>query len=341
MLDTVKTLCYLSGVSGAETEVRDYILERALPYADEMETDSMGNLLIFKKGRVTPARSLMLCAHMDEVGLIVTGITDEGNLRFDCVGGIDRRVLIGKHIFVGHERVHGVIGIKACHLVSKEEEKNVPKVSDMYIDIGAKDKAEAEAQIALGDRGVFEDSILEFGEGYLKAKALDDRLGCAVMLKLLEEDLPRDTWFVFTVQEEVGTRGAFAATFRLKPDIALVLEGTTAADLPGVENGKHICRLGEGVVLPFMDGGAIYDAELRGLLIKLAEENGIKWQTKELIAGGTDASAIQRSGAGARTALIAAGIRNIHTPVSVANIRDLQNVLNLARLFLGAVSEDA
>jgi len=339
MLDTVKTLCYLSGVSGAETEVRDYILEYVIDHADKVETDSMGNLLVFKSGRVTPERTLLLCAHMDEVGLIVTGVSDDGYLRFDSVGGIDRRVLIGKRVFIGKERVPGVIGIKAYHLVSKEEEKSVPKVSDMYIDIGAKDKKEADAQIQLGDRGVFEDNILEFGEGYLKAKALDDRLGCAVMLELIQEELPCDTWFAFTVQEEVGTRGAFGAAFKLKPDIALVIEGTTAADLPGVEGGKHICRLGDGVVIPFMDSGTIYDTELRNRLISLADKNEIKWQTKERIAGGTDASAIQRSRAGVKTAAIAAGLRNIHTPVSVANISDLDGVLKLARLFIESVSE--
>ena len=339
MLDTVKTLCYLSGVSGAEAEVRDYILERALSHADKVETDAMGNLLVFKRGKTSPAKMLMICAHMDEVGLIVTGISDDGYLRFDCVGGIDRRVLIGKRVFIGKDRILGVIGIKAYHLVSKDEEKSVPKISDMYIDIGAKDKAEAETLILLGDRCVFEDSILEFGEGYLKAKALDDRLGCAAMLKLLEEELQYDTWFVFTVQEEVGTRGAFGAAFKLRPDIALVLEGTTAADLPGVDGGKQICRLGGGVVLPFMDKGTIYDSALRSVLIKLADENGIKWQNKELIAGGTDAAAIQRSGSGVRTVAISAGIRNIHSPASIACIDDLQDVLNLARLFVANLSE--
>lgn len=339
MLDTVKTLCYLSGVSGAEAEVRDYILERAMPHADRIETDAMGNLLVFKKGRIEPPQSLMLCAHMDEVGLIVTGITDEGYLRFDCVGGIDRRVLIGKNVFIGHSRIRGIIGIKAYHLVSKEEEKKIPKISDMYIDIGLNDREAVESQITLGDRCVFDDNILEFGEGYLKAKALDDRLGCAVMIKLLEEELPCDTWFAFTVQEEVGTRGAFGAAFRLEPEIALVLEGTTAADLPGVDDGKHICRLGSGPVITFMDRGAIYDTKLWTLLTELADANGVSWQTKESIAGGTDASAIQRSRAGVRTAIIAAGVRNIHSPASVVKISDLDGVLSLARLFLEAVSK--
>jgi putative aminopeptidase FrvX len=338
MLDTIKTLCYLSGVSGCEDEVRDYILERAMPHADEIITDSMGNLLIFKKGRVEPANKLMLCAHMDEVGLIITGIDDEGYLKFDFIGGVDRRVVIGKRVYVGRDRISGFIGIKAYHLLDKDEKKTVPKVSDMYIDIGAKNKAEAEKQVALGDVAAFDDVITEFGEGYLKAKAIDDRVGCAIMVKLLEEELPCDTWFAFTVQEEVGTRGAHVAAYKLRPEIALVLEGTTAADLPGVDEGKQICSLNGGVVIPFMDHGTLYDRGLYNMLTGLAHDNGIKWQTKGRIAGGTDASAIQRSREGVRTGALACAVRNIHSPACIARIEDFDNMLKLTRLFLEAVT---
>ena len=312
-----------------------------MPYADEIHTDAMGNLMIFKKGRVHLQQRLMLCAHMDEVGLIITRIEDDGYLRFQFIGGVDRRVVLGKRVFVGKKRVPGVIGVKAIHLVSREEEKNVPKVDDLYIDIGAKSKEEAQKSVELGDRGVFDNGVVLFGDGYIKAKAIDDRSGCAVMLKLLEEELPCDTWFTFTVQEEVGTRGAHGAAFRLKPDIALVLEGTTAADLPYVEDGKQICRLGKGPVITFMDRGTIYDKDLRATLIRLADENGIAWQTKEQIAGGTDGSAVQRSREGVRTAIIATAVRNIHSPVSVAHTADAENVLKLARLFLQEMGKEA
>ena len=341
MIETLKTLCMLSGVSGQEDEVRDYILERAMPYADEIHTDAMGNLMVFKKGAVHPEQRIMLCAHMDEVGLIITRIEDEGYLRFQFIGGVDRRVVLGKRVYVGRERIPGVIGLKACHLVSRDEEKNVPKADELYIDVGAKSKEEAAKHIELGDYGVFDDSVTEFGDGYIKAKAIDDRCGCAAMLKLIEEDLPCDTWFAFTVQEEVGARGAMGAAFRLTPDIALVLEGTTAADLPYVEEGKQICRLGKGPVLTFMDRGTIYDRELRALLIRLAEENGIAWQTKEQIAGGTDGRVIQRSRAGVKTAIIATAVRNIHSPASVASEKDAENMLVLARLFLREMGKRA
>ncbi|MEG1107796.1 MAG: M42 family metallopeptidase [Oscillospiraceae bacterium] len=340
MLDTIKTLCYLSGASGYEDEVRDYILERVMPHSEKIITDPMGNLIVFKKGKKPCSQKILICAHMDEVGVIVTGIDDKGYLRFDFLGGVDRRVVIGKRVYIGKDRVPGVIGIKAYHLVSKEEEKTVPKREDMYIDIGAKSEKDAKELVSLGDAGVFDDSILEFGDGFLKAKAIDDRVGCAAMIKLLEGELPCDCMFAFTVQEEVGARGAKIAAARLNPDIAIVLESTTASDLPDVPEGKRICALGEGLVIPFMDKGAIYNRELFALTTRLADEQGIKWQTKTMIAGGTDAQAVQRSGAGVKTIAISAPLRNIHSPASIAKISDFTSMPELTLHLLEAISQE-
>lgn len=339
MLDTLKTLCYLSGASGSEDEVRDYILERVMPYSDGITTDSMGNLIINKKGKKLSARKILICAHMDEVGIIITGIDDDGYLRLDFLGSVDRRVVIGKQIYIGKDRIRGVIGIKAYHHVSKDEEKTVPKRDELYIDIGAKSKDEAKELVSLGDTGVFDDSVMEFGEGYLKAKAIDDRVGCAAMIKLLESELPCDCTFAFTVQEEVGTRGAKIVSARVNPDIAIVLEGTTAADLPEVPEGKRICCLGDGVVIPFMDKGTVYSRGLYKTVTELADANGIKWQTKTMIAGGTDAQAIQRSGNGVDTIAISAPMRNIHSPSCIAKISDFETMPRLVSLLLEALSE--
>ncbi len=339
MLDTLKTLCYLSGASGSEDEVRDYILERVMPYSNEIITDNMGNLIITKKGKNPCGRKILICAHMDEVGIIITAIDDDGYLRFDFLGSIDRRVIIGKRVYIGKDRVPGVIGIKSYHLVSKDEEKSVPKRDEMYIDVGVKSKDEAKELVSLGDAGVFDDSVLEFGEGYLKAKAIDDRVGCAAMIKLIESELPCDCTFAFTVQEEVGTRGAKIAAARVNPDIAIVLEGTTAADLPEVPEGKRICRLGEGIVIPFMDRGTIYSRELYKTVTELADKNGIKWQTKTMIAGGTDAQVVQRSGAGVDTIAISAPMRNIHSSACIAKISDFEAMPRLATLLLETLSE--
>ena len=338
MLNTTMNLCRLSGVSGWEDEVRDYILEQALPYASEVCTDPMGNLFVLKKGAVEPEKPVMVCAHMDEVGVIITGYGDDGYLRFKFVGGVDRRVVIGKRVYIGPNRIPGVIGLKAIHMIPAEERKTVPKMESLYIDIGAETPEEAKEMVELGWRGVFADNIECFGNGLIKAKALDDRAGCAAMLKLLEQDLPVDTWFVFTVQEEVGCRGAITAANRLNPGWAIVLEGTTAADLPSVEPGKEVCRLGQGVVIPFMDRSTIYNRRIFELVTGLAEKNGISWQTKQMIAGGTDASVIQRSGEGVYVVTMAAPLRNIHSPASVGKISDLEQLPVLCRCLLEEIA---
>ncbi len=334
MLNTLKELCHLNGVSGDENEVRRFLSARALPYATHLHADALGNLIVFKKGRRATGNQLMLCAHMDEVGIIVTHITKKGFLKFDFVGGVDRRVAIGKPVVIGHNKIPGVIGLKAVHLVSHEEQKTVPKTENLYIDIGAKDKEAANALVALGDYGSFVCEPEEWGSGLFKAKAIDDRIGCAVMLKLLEEELPMDVTFAFTAQEEVGTRGAFGSAFSVTPKIALVLETTTAADLPDVEGHRRVCALGKGPVISYMDGGTIYDRTLFQTLRRLAEENSIPWQTKEYIAGGNDARAIQRTKTGVRTAAVSAAVRYLHAPASVGSLADFENMLKLTRLFL-------
>lgn len=339
MIETLKTLCALPGVSSREDLVRDYIRKRVEPYADEIRTDALGNLIVFKRGARPTGNRLMLCAHMDEVGLMVKSVTDEGCLKFGCVGGIDRRVLLGKRVSVGERGIPGVIGLKAIHLTTAEERKKVPKLTDLYIDIGAKDKDEALAQVELGDVCTFVSDVVEFGDGMLKAKAIDDRVGCAVMVKLLEEELPMDCTFAFTAMEEVGTRGAFGAAFSVTPETALVLEGTTAADIPALEPERQVCWPGKGPVLSWMDGGAIYDRELFELLRALAEENGLPWQMKHYLSGGTDAKAVQRTKEGVRVAGISAAVRYLHAPSSVCSLDDARQMLALARLFIGAMAQ--
>ena len=339
MLNTLKELCRLNGVSGAEDEVRRYLTEKITPHATHFHVDPIGNLIVFKKGKKSTGNRLILAAHMDEVGIIVTRVTDDGFLKFDFVGGVDRRVAIGKPVAIGPNKVPGVIGLKAIHLTSKEERKKVPKTDSLYIDIGAKDKEDAEKLVALGDYGAFVCQPEEFG-GLFKARAIDDRVGCAVMLKLLEEDLPLDVTFAFTAQEEVGTRGAFGAAFSVTPEIALVLETTTAADLPGVEDHRRVCAPGKGPVISYMDGSTIYDRLLFETLRRLAEDNHIPWQTKEYIAGGNDARTIQRTKAGVRAAALSAAVRYLHAPSSVGSVADFENMLKLTRLFLNEVADD-
>ena len=339
VINTIKTLCLLSGVSSFEDEVRNYIKEQAAPYADSIRVDAMGNLIVFKKGAKSTGNKLMLCAHMDEVGLIVNSITEDGYLKFKCIGGIDRRVLLGKRVAVGDNKVTGIIGLKAIHLTGAEERRRVPRLEEYYIDIGAKDKESAEQLVNVGDCCVFVSDAVEFGNGMLKAKAIDDRVGCAVLVELLKEELPMDCTFVFTVQEEVGTRGAFGAAFSITPEIALVLEGTTAADNPAIVEACQVCWPGKGPVISWMDGGTIYDRGLFELLRDLADANQIPWQMKHYLAGGTDGGAIQRTKSGVRVTGISAAVRYLHAPSSVASIADMEHMLTLARLFVAAVAE--
>ena len=334
MKELVMELCALPGVSSWEDQVRSSIRERAAACAAEIRTDALGNLIVWKKGRVTAPVPLLLCAHMDEVGLMVRSITEEGYLKFDTVGRVDRRMLLGKQVLVGEGAHPGVVGLKAYHLVEKEEEKRVPKLEHFYLDIGAKDRQGAEKLVALGDVAVFATKPELFGTQLLKARALESRVGCAVLLKLLEEELPVDCTFVFTAQKEVGARGAFGAGFSARPGIALVLDGAAATDLPDAPGAAGSCHLGKGVVLPYMDQGAIADGALFDTLRTLAKEGGLPWQVQAVGQDRGDATALQRSGGGVRTAFVSVPVRYAKSPVTVAHLGDMDAMLRLSRAFL-------
>lgn len=338
MIELLQKLCGLPGPSGCEDAVSDYIRVQAEPFADEIREDHLGNLMILRKGKTQIKKTVMLAAHMDEVGIICKGYTENGCIKFGFIGGIDPRVVIGRRVLFGN--VRGVVGIKAVHLTTRQERKTMPKTKDLYIDIGATDKKSAQKKVPLGTYGVFDSICVPFGDGLLKAKAIDDRIGCAVLLTLLKEQPAIDTWFVFSVQEEVGLRGARCAAFALNPDICLVLEGTTAADLTEVEEEKQVCSLRHGVVIPFMDRSTIYNQKMFETLRMLAERNKIPWQTKHRIAGGTDAGRIHLTQEGVVTGGLAVPVRYIHSPSSVAAIEDINGMLALARRFLEYLGED-
>lgn len=338
MIELMKELCALPGPSGCEDEVRAFVLKRVKPFADEIRTDAIGNVMVFRKGAKALDRPVALCAHMDEVGVIIKKITEDGMLKFGFVGGVDPRVVIGRPVRFGD--VPGVIGIKAVHLTTAAERRTMPKTKNLYIDIGATSRAAAEKLVSLGDYGVFDSAVVEFGDGLIKAKAIDDRVGCAALLRLLEDEPPVDTWFCFTVQEETGLRGAASMAFALDPGFAMVLEGTTAADLAEIKGADAVCRVRGGVVLPFMDGATIYDAALFELLRDACIKRGIPWQTKTRVAGGTDAGRIHKSRAGVRVCAAAAPVRYIHSPSSVAAKADCEAVLAAARAFLEELGGD-
>ncbi len=338
MLNRLKELCQISGVSGDEDLVSEYIRKQIGTKA-EVTRDNLGNLLVFKKGKMRPKHKIMICAHMDEIGFIVTGVTNDGMLRFAAVGGIDARVVLGRAVAVGRNACPGVIGTKPVHLQTSTEKESVPEIDSLYIDIGATSKEDALAHIELGDRAVFCSDFLLFGDNMIKSKAIDDRAGCAVMLELINAELKYDAYFAFTVQEEIGLRGARTATYSINPDMAIVLETTTAADISGVDAEKQVCRLGDGPVVSFMDRSTIYDKELYSIAFAAAKEIGIPCQTKTMIAGGNDAGAVHVSAGGVRTIAISVPCRYLHSPSCVIQLSDMEQTRLLAEKLLEKIAE--
>ena len=329
MLNELKNLCLIDGISGDEGRVREYIMSKIKDKC-EYTVDPMGNLLAFKKGKKEPKNRVMLSAHMDEVGFIVTYICDNGFLKFTNVGGIDPKIAVGRAVRIGENNFSGIIGNKAIHLCHGDEENTVPKLDKLYIDIGAKDKEEAEKYVSIGDSVHFISDYVEFGEDKIKAKAIDDRFGCAIMLKMIESDLEYDTHFAFLVQEEVGCRGAGAAAFGIRPDYAIVLEATTASDISGVSDEDRVCVQGKGAVVSFMDRSTIYNRDLFKGAFALAKEKNIPIQPKTTVAGGNDAGAIHKACSGVYTIAVSLPCRYIHSGTSVGDKKDMQACYNLA-----------
>lgn len=332
----LEKLCNARGVSGDEAEVRDIIIGEIKDYCDEMTVDSMGNLIVFKAGKSHDKR-VMIAAHTDEVGFIVSGVTEKGFLEFKTVGGIDTRVIISKKVLVGKNKIPGVIGVKAIHLQTRAERKEVPKVKSLYIDIGAKDKEDALSAVSLGDYVTFDTEYADFGEGLIKAKAIDDRAGCAVLVNLIKKPVEYDTYFCFTTQEEVGTRGAKVAGFRINPDIALVLEATTCADVHKSPEYAHVTDVGKGVAISFMDRVTIVNPKMLDFLERCAE--GVSHQLKRTTMGGNDAGAIHLAKEGVPTASISIPCRYLHSPVGVAAKADIEAMEKVAENFLKKIHE--
>lgn len=336
-LSLLKTLCSLNGVSGDEDNIRDFIIKEITPYVTDLRVDPLGSIIAFKKGAARAKTDLMLSAHMDEVGLIVTHITDDGKLKFTTVGGIDKRILPGKQVLVG--TVPGVIGAKPIHLLKGDEKGAAVSMDALFIDIGATNKEEAESIVSLGDCVYFE-TISDFSGDTIKAKAIDDRAGCAILIDILKQDLPYDMTFVFCVQEEIGLRGAKTAAYSVDPQAAIVVESTTAADIPGVEEENQVCHVGEGPVVSFMDRATIYDKQFYKLAFALAKTNNIPCQTKHMVAGGNDAGAIHCTRGGVRTISVSLPCRYLHAPVGLISQSDYHNaetlILSLANSIAGS-----
>lgn len=340
MLKLLQELCALPGVSSREKAVRDYLCTQAEPYASSIRTDPFGNLIVFKKGQKSTGNALLLDAPMDEVGVMISGYTEDGSLRFQCVGGIDRRTLIGKRIYLGERCIPGVFGMKPIHLTSREERKSLPKEKELYIDIGCSKKEEAQMLVPLGEVGVFASDCGSFGNGLFRGKGAGNRAACGILLQLIKDELPCDCTFVFSAQREVGARGAFGSAFSVKPEIVLALDSCAAWDFPGVSEADCVSRIGKGAVLPLYDQRTAYDRTLFEKLRTLAENSQIAWQMQEGKGPLGNAGVYRTRASGTRAAGIALPVRYRHGPAEVISLRDAEQVLNLSRAFLSAMADE-
>ena len=327
----LKELAEAFGVSGNEGDVRAVVLDAVREHVDEVKVDTLGNILAFKRGTGRQRMRVMLAAHMDEVGLMVVGYDNDGFLRVGAVGGIDPRLLPGTLLQVGSERFLGVIGIKPVHLLEKEEGEKVAKLQDLVVDIGAQGKDEAKKLAPLGTYATFATQFRELGPT-VSGKAFDDRAGCAVLVELLRGERFRfDLHAAFTVQEEVGLRGARVAAYAIEPDCAFALEGTVADDIPKDKEASPTTELGQGPAITVMDHSFIADRRLVRLLTGTAEELDIPYQIKQPGIGGTDAGAIHLTREGIPSVTVAVPCRYIHSPVALLSLDDFNNTVRLMR----------
>ncbi|MBT3287856.1 MAG: M42 family metallopeptidase [Victivallales bacterium] len=324
----LETLSNAFGPSGCETEVRVAIREAIQDHVDDLQVDHLGNLIACQKG-TTSDLTVMVAAHMDEVGFMITSADDSGMLRFTIVGGIDHRVLPAERVLVGPDKIPGVIAIKPVHKTTPDERGKVVNADQLAIDIGAKNKGEAEGAAKKGDYGVFATTFRDMGDTVC-GKAFDDRAGCAVLVELIKRG-PYPFTFrpVFTTMEEIGLRGARVAGFAVNPDAAFVLEGTICDDSPKERDESPTTELGKGPAISLADPSTIADRRLVKLLLETADIEGIPCQFKQPGKGGTDAGAIHLAREGVPAITISVPCRYIHSPVSLLHKRDFAQTVDL------------
>ena len=331
MTELLKQLCMLDGTSGDEGAVREFVISQIKDYC-EYSVDNLGNIIAFKKGKNAAVKKVLIDAHLDEVGLIVTHIESDGFLRFKTVGGIDTAALLFRRVIINGKTL-GVIGGKPVHLCEGDERKKLPDADSLYIDIGVASAEQAKKLVSVGDCAIMRSDFNVAGDKVL-TKALDDRVGCLVLISLLKQDAEYDFYASFSVQEEVGLRGAGVVAFTVEPDVAIVIDGTTAADVAGVAPQKQVCQQGKGAVVSFMDGATSYDREY----YNAALASGIPAQSKCAVAGGNNAGAIHLSRGGVRTVALSVPCRYIHTANSVCDMRDVIAVRDLSKYMINQIA---
>ena len=342
-VELIRELSVAFGPSGYENTVRDIIKEKVKGKADEILTDRLGNLICkMSFGTQTEnKKKIMVSAHMDEVGFMINRINSEGFAEFGCVGGINPSVLAGRKVVVMSEckKLNGVICSLAIHHKDQEDRGKPTPIEKMHVDFGFETKEQAEEYVKIGDLGTFDSEFYRFGKNgcMIKGKALDDRMGCAAMLEIMEElsqnrpNVSADVYFCFTVREEIGYSGAAAAATFVKPDIAFVLESTAIGDIPDTEPHRRVADVGKGGVISIADRSTIYDRDTVDAVMTVAKERGVKAQIKRYVSGGNDAGHIHKAIDGIRVIAISVPTRYLHSPACVANLDDYVSVCELVK----------
>ena len=329
MLELLKKVLKPVAPSGLEEPVAAVIREEVAPYVDSIETDALGNLICVKNGTEANPEKIMLSAHMDHIGYIVTGIEKEGFLRMTNVGGISPTMSLTRHVSFPN----GVQGVVVSE-VSKDT-----AMKDLFVDIGAQDKADAETMVQIGDVCVYANDCFQLGANRVASPAMDDRAACALLIRFLQTvGATKQTIIaVFSVQEEVGCRGAKGAAFQQEPDVGIVLEGTTCNDLGDVPETAHVCEAGQGVTVSFMDGASIANRTLFRKALDVAKQENIPHQVKHSVSGGNDGGAIQRAREGVPVVVLSVPCRYIHSPSSVVKLSDVESQFALVKALVKAL----
>lgn len=329
-LKLLKDVCEIAGAPGFEQRIRQLVIKETTPLVDEVSTDNMGNVIALLKGKDS-SRKIMITAHMDEIGFIVTHIDDNGFVRFHTLGGFDPKTLTAQRVIVhGKKDLIGVMGSKPIHVMTPEERNKVPKTTDYFIDMGMS-KKEVEKYIEVGNPITRERELIEMGD-CVNCKSIDNRVSVFILLEALKKlkKPPYDVYGVFTVQEEVGIRGAQVATQSIQPDFGINLDTTIAFDVPGAPAHEKVTELGKGTAIKIMDSRTICDYRMVKFLKEVADKNKITWQNEVLTAGGTDTSALQQMTAGGSIAgAISIPTRHIHQVIEMAHKQDIEDSIQL------------
>ncbi len=336
----LKQICEIAGAPGFEKRVRDFVIDQVTPLADEVKVDNIGNVIAIKKGVRNPdGKRVMIAAHMDEIGFIVTHIDDKGFLRFHTLGGFDPKTLTAQRVIVhGKKDLIGVMGSKPIHVMTAEERAVLPKTTDFIIDLGMS-KEEVEKYITIGDPVTRDRELIEMGD-CVNCKSIDNRVAVFILIETLKQlDNPAyDVYATFTVQEEVGLRGANVAAHGINPDFGIALDTTIAFDVPGAQPHEKVTELGKGTAIKIMDAMTICDYRMVEFMKQTATKEKISWQPEILTAGGTDTAGVQRMGKqGAIAGAISIPTRHLHQVIEMAHKQDIEDSIALLKACLEQV----